>query len=188
MAKSICFWCKRSTVLLLLQLIMKKSCTKCGISKDLSYFCIDRSTKTGYTSQCKVCRVIYTNLWKVANTDKVRDINKRYVTKRLKEDVEYNILHKLRVRTKNAIKNQYGSKAYSTIELLGCSIHETRSHIETQFSNGMTWDNYGEWHIDHIKPCSSFDLTDPSQQKKCFNYKNLQPLWAKDNFKKSNNY
>lgn len=52
----------------------------------------------------------------------------------------------------------------------------------------MSWENYGEWHIDHIKPCSSFDLSDPKQQKECFNYTNLQPLWAIDNLKKSYKY
>ena len=48
----------------------------------------------------------------------------------------------------------------------------------------MTWKNYGEWHIDHIKPCSKFNLTDEEEQKKCFNYKNLQPLWASENTSK----
>jgi hypothetical protein len=52
------------------------------------------------------------------------------------------------------------------------------------FTEGMSWDNYGEWHIDHILPCSSFDLADIEQQKICFNYKNLQPLWAEDNLRK----
>lgn len=49
---------------------------------------------------------------------------------------------------------------------------------------GMSWENYGEWHIDHIVPCSSFDLTDPKQQEDCFNFKNLQPLWGWENSKK----
>lgn len=52
----------------------------------------------------------------------------------------------------------------------------------------MSWDNFGEWYIDHIKPCCSFDLTDIEQQKKCFHYTNLQPLWAIDNLKKSGKY
>ena len=57
-------------------------------------------------------------------------------------------------------------------------------HIEKQFKPGMTWERYGEWHVDHIRPCASFDLTDPEQQTICFNYENLQPLWAIDNMKK----
>ena len=57
-------------------------------------------------------------------------------------------------------------------------------YIEAQFKPGMTWERYGEWHVDHIRPCASFDLTDPKQQKICFHYSNLQPLWAADNIKK----
>ncbi len=76
------------------------------------------------------------------------------------------------------------------MELIGCSSKELESYLETQFTEGMTWDNYGYygWHIDHIKPCASFDLSDPEQQKLCFHYSNLQPLWAKENIKKSNKY
>ena len=61
-------------------------------------------------------------------------------------------------------------------------------HLERQFTQGMTKENHGKygWHVDHIKPCSSFDLSDIEQQKLCFHYTNLQPLWAKDNIKKSN--
>ena len=71
-------------------------------------------------------------------------------------------------------------------ELVGCSMDQLKEHLERQFTEGMTWDNYGfyGWHIDHIIPCVSFDLTDIEQQKKCFHYTNLQPLWAKDNLSK----
>jgi hypothetical protein len=63
---------------------------------------------------------------------------------------------------------------------------QLKQYIETLFKPGMTWGNHGNfgWHLDHIIPCSSFDLTDVEQQKKCFHYTNLQPLWAKDNIKK----
>ena len=70
------------------------------------------------------------------------------------------------------------------INLLGCTIQEARNHIEKQFIDGMSWENYGKWHIDHIKPCASFDLTKENDQRKCFHYTNLQPLWAKDNLVK----
>jgi hypothetical protein len=77
-------------------------------------------------------------------------------------------------------------KTKKTLELLGCSWQEARDHIQSQFKEGMTWENHGfyGWHIDHIIPCSSFDLTDLEQQKKCFHYTNLQPLWWKDNISK----
>jgi hypothetical protein len=74
------------------------------------------------------------------------------------------------------------------MEYIGCSIEHLKDYLQSKFENGMTWENYGKWHIDHIRPCASFDLTDIEQQKICFNYKNLQPLWAEDNFKKSDKW
>jgi len=71
-------------------------------------------------------------------------------------------------------------------ELLGCNLNNFVQHIESQWVDGMSWENYGlrGWHIDHIIPCCSFDLTDLEQQEKCFHYTNLQPLWAEENHKK----
>ena len=74
------------------------------------------------------------------------------------------------------------------MKLVGCNSKELKEHLESQFIEGMNWNNYGEWHVDHIKPCAAFDLSDPIQQKECFNYTNLQPLWAKDNIRKSDKY
>jgi hypothetical protein len=78
------------------------------------------------------------------------------------------------------------NKSQHTCEIIGCGIDELRQHLESQFLPGMTWGNWSRqgWHIDHIMPCASFDLSDPEQQRKCFNYRNLQPLWAIDNLKK----
>ncbi len=77
-------------------------------------------------------------------------------------------------------------KVEKTVDLLGCSIEELKAHLEAQFLPGMSWENHGYWgwHIDHKIPCSSFDLTDPEQQRVCFHYSNLQPLWAADNMRK----
>jgi len=79
-------------------------------------------------------------------------------------------------------------KCGKTVELLGCNSKQLRQHIEIRFVEGMTWDNQGQWHIDHIKPCSLFDFSKVEEQRKCFHYSNLQPLWAKDNIRKSNKY
>jgi len=70
-----------------------------------------------------------------------------------------------------------------TMFLLGCTIAKLKKHFEKQFREGMCWDNYGVggWEIDHIIPCSSFDLTKKSEQEKCFHYTNLQPLWVEEN-------
>jgi hypothetical protein len=106
-------------------------------------------------------------------------------TRRL-SDLSYRLKANLRSRARTAIKNQCGMRAFKSLELLGVSdIAVVRQHIESQFTQGMSWDNYGEWEIDHIIPCASFDLTNSIEQKKCFNYKNLQPLWKEDNLKKS---
>lgn len=79
-------------------------------------------------------------------------------------------------------------KSGSAIRDLGCSMEELKVYLESKFQPGMSWDNYSftGWHIDHIIPLSSFDLTDPEQFKQACHYTNLQPLWAEDNFKKSN--
>ena len=70
--------------------------------------------------------------------------------------------------------------------VVGYALDELKKHLEKQFANNMTWENYGRngWHIDHIRPCASFDLSEPAQQRECFHYSNLQPLWAKDNLAK----
>ena len=115
--------------------------------------------------------------------------NRELTTKRNKEkykkDPLFKIARLLRGRLGQAMVGNL--KAAPTRELLGCTYKHARQHIESQFTDGMSWDNHGMhgWHIDHVIPCASFDLTDPEQQKECFHYTNLQPLWAEDNLKKS---
>jgi len=113
-----------------------------------------------------------------------------YINNRIKIDKEFKILKNLRNRIQMAILSQSSIKAYKSIELLGCTGKEAAEHLESLFQEGMTWNNYGKfgWHIDHIKPCTSFDLTNPEEQKECFHYTNLQPLWAEENFKKGSKY
>lgn len=119
------------------------------------------------------------------NIKRAKHIRNRYHT-----DANFKLRKTLSNRTNDAIKNQSGIKAFKTIELLGCTGKEAAIYLESKFQQGMTWKNHGfgndKWHIDHIIPCDSFDLTDPEEQKKCFHYTNLQPLWQPDNFKKGN--
>jgi Uri superfamily endonuclease len=98
------------------------------------------------------------------------------------------VRQKVSDRIRKALKAGYGNKSKSCFHYIGCSVPHLRQHLEAQFTDGMTWDNHGEWHIDHIKPCASFDLTDAEQQRECFNYTNLQPLWAVDNLTKGAKY
>ena len=74
------------------------------------------------------------------------------------------------------------------MELTGCSKDELFKYLESKFIEDMTWDNYGKWHIDHIRPCASFNLENSEEQIECFHYTNLQPLWAKDNISKGSKY
>lgn len=102
------------------------------------------------------------------------------------ENPSFKIAHNMRTRVRQALKGI--QKSTSTELLLGCTFEELKIYLESQFQDEMTWDNYSYkgWHIDHIRPCASFDLTDPAQQATCFHYTNLQPLWAKDNISKGN--
>ena len=122
-------------------------------------------------------------LWALKNPDVVRTKAREYMRKRLATDMSFRLLNSLRRRVRQAIRR--GDKAARTAELIGCSTSELMKHIESKFTEGMSWENYGEWHIDHIRPCASFDLSNEEQQKSCFNWSNLQPLWAKDNHRKN---
>jgi hypothetical protein len=104
---------------------------------------------------------------------------------RRENDPNFKMRNTLRSRIWTVLKRKNTTKLLSTLTLLGVDNVETViKHIEKQFKNGMTWNNHGEWHLDHIKPCASFDLTCPVQQLACFNYKNLQPLEAFENMSK----
>jgi len=112
-------------------------------------------------------------------------------SKRIKQIIAYqkekyrtDIYYRHRVSLRNRFRKSFIRKSSSTTKLVGCTKEKFWEHLEKQFKIGMTKENYGKWHIDHIKPCASFDLTCPKQQLKCFNYKNLQPLWASENLSK----
>ena len=116
------------------------------------------------------------NEWVKNNPDKV----KKYMTeqKRIAKNLRHELSRIYQGRTK--------FPKVELLELLGCSPEFYREYIQSKFSPGMSFDNYGEWHIDHIIPCSSFDMNNHEQQKLCFHYSNTQPLWRIDNIRKSN--
>jgi len=106
--------------------------------------------------------------------------------KRRMADPLKKLIHNQRTRIAQALRG--ASKWGDTLSLVGCTAKELKHHLEAQFTPGMTWENYGSWHVDHIKPCASFNLSLDSDQAKCFHYSNLQPLWAEDNLRKSDKY
>jgi hypothetical protein len=124
------------------------------------------------------------------NKEKMQAKSKEYHTKnrkilsekekiRINNDIHFKIKKRLRNRLYIAVTSKGTIKSKKTLDLLGCSIIDLKSYLEAKFLPTMTWDNYGEyWHIDHTIPCSSFNLLDEEEQKKCFHYTNLQPLFA----------
>jgi len=109
--------------------------------------------------------------------------NKQVVDRR-NNDINFKLLCNLRKRICKFVTG----KSKHTIELLGCDIDYFKIHLENKFVDGMTWKNYGPrgWHVDHIIPCTYFNLNNIDEQKKCFHYTNLQPLWWRDNIIKGN--
>jgi hypothetical protein len=190
-----------------------KVCTKCNEEKNETEFPF-RNDNQKYRSWCKICEAervrIYASEnkgsvkvsraeyfqknkkklidwqkgWVQRNLEAHREYHRVYSGDRYNNDVNFRLANVLRSRVFSAVKSGGGEKAKKTMELLGCSVQHVRDHLESQFTEGMTWKTQGEWHIDHILPCASFNLEEPEEQKKCFHWTNLQPLWAKDNITK----
>lgn len=122
------------------------------------------------------------------NIEKYRAYRRDYSRRRVATDPCFRLETCLRTRMVHALRDRI--KSATTLELLGCSAEQLKQHLEKQFQPGMTWENYGPkgWHIDHKKPCASFNLADPTQQRECFHFSNLQPLWALDNIKKGDRH
>lgn len=149
------------------------------ISKN--YYETNREKYKNYREIHKNEKKMYDKAYRKANRDK---INKARRDKK-KNDPQYKLSILLRNRIRNALKGNY--KSGSAIKDLGCSIEYLKNYLESKFQEGMSWENWAHdgWHIDHIKPLASFDLSDRIQFLQACNYTNLQPLWAKDNIAKS---
>lgn len=130
--------------------------------------------------------------WKMFNREHVREYERQYRKQRRQNGVKFPYEGTIETKLKTILRNRLWDalkgqrRPGSPVRDLGCSVVELRQHLEAQFQSGMSWANYGDWHIDHIKPLSKFDLTDEAQFKEAVHYTNLQPLWATDNLKKSN--
>ncbi len=194
-------------------LLESLSCIKCFEIKDISNFDKCNKRKCKFTAYCKTCskqqRINYYKKNKEKILEQTREYyennklrhkewekewrlsNKEKINKRRKERIKSNPSLKLRNtisrRILKMLKKNEVAKNVSTLELLGTDLQTAKRWIEQQFTENMSWENHGTlWHLDHIIPCCSFDLTDLEEQKKCFNYKNLQPLLASVNCSKAN--
>jgi hypothetical protein len=125
--------------------------------------------------------------FKEANPEKFKAMKAAWRKRRwLQRRPEDRLLMAARRRLRDVVKGERKAEGGSTRQLLGVSGAGLKEHLEKQFKPGMTWENYGVfgWHVDHIKPCASFDFSDLEQLKQCFHYSNLQPLWAEENVRK----
>lgn len=126
--------------------------------------------------------------WSERKTEFIKKGVKR-TRERYKTDINFRIGLNYRTRLYAALKAKRipkGSKR--ALGLIGCEIDYFKRYIANQFEEGMSWDNYGEWHIDHIIPVSHFNLSDDKEAFEAFHYSNCQPLWAKDNMSKGNRF
>jgi hypothetical protein len=194
----------------------EKKCTKCGEIKLLTCYFVNVGGKRPgkVASLCKDCESLKSKVYRAKNRDMVlakssayhkrtldfqRKRKKLYYQENKSEVLERCIAYRkasrknnpqvrlrdmLRGRVRNCIVKGFCSP--TTKLYLGCNSVQLRKHLQSKFTDGMSWDNYGRggWEIDHIRPCCYFDLTDEEQVKICFNFSNLQPLWSADNRKK----
>lgn len=179
-------------------------CPGCGETKEWDKYYKDCGKPNGRGSYCKICtdqkndlwekenrsKVLgYKAKWASANSDHVNEKRRQWYSDNPEKVAIYQkayrennrLLLNLRTRIRTYLFER-GTNS-ETRKFIGCDDIFFREHIEKQFRDGMTWQNYGAggWHIDHIRPCASFDLTDTEQAAKCFHYTNLQPLWAYEN-------
>ena len=185
----------------------KKRCTKCDSIKFFEDYSPQKAGFMGRTARCKVCAneydkdfqsknpirakrdkspeaKEYRKQYVAENKDWWRKYEREYRSSRRQEDMFFKIKSNLSSRLSDLIKNR--SVGQKTVELLGCDKDTFLQHLESQFTEGMTWENYGlkGWHVDHIMPISSYDLTNEDEVKKACHYTNLQPLWWQDNLEK----
>jgi 7-carboxy-7-deazaguanine synthase len=169
-----------------------KICPKCRKELPLESFRKNKNQSDGLSIHCKECHGKMNKKYRQSEQGRISQkkarqkrrklgIESKYEKKRRERDEFYRIRVCLRSRLSSAVTKGY--KSARTLELLGCSLEHLKQHLESQFRDGMSWDNYGKngWEIDHIVPCSYFDLTKEENQRICFNYRNLQPLWASEN-------
>ena len=129
-------------------------------------------------------------VYRKENKEKINTYQTNWASDKRKTDLSFKMMELLRKRVLGLLKQNGFYKEESSLELLGADVLFVQEHLESQFEDGMSWDNWtpNGWHLDHIRPCATFDLSDTNQQKVCFNWRNLQPLWSHINTSKRNLY
>ena len=177
-----------------------KKCSLCQINKPLDEFSRHKGKKDGRSSKCLICLRQVSKVFREKNKNNEKDrvykflknnpeyrkiYMRDYNKKKRSHDSLFKLIHNIRVRIKKFLKSENIIKKNKTFDIIGCNPDFLKNHIESKFTNGMSWDKIGiEIHIDHIIPLSSAKNED--EIYKLCHYTNLQPLWAKDNLKKGN--
>ena len=153
-----------------------KICFECNIKKPLTEFSQNKNSLLGVNNECKVCREEYNQYQ--------RQWQRSYYRTKQKPNPIYRLNHSISSNIRQSLKDSKGGRKWEL--LVGYTLEDLKKHLEKQFQDGMTWGNYGEWHVDHIIPKSVFNFTKPEHTdfKRCWALKNLQPLWSEDNLKK----
>jgi hypothetical protein len=185
-----------------------KHCKKCDTTKTVDQFHKNRSSKDGLGSKCKDCyktyyvenreeRLAYKKSYYEENREEVLAKKKVYCEENREKinawwsnkratDPTFRWVRRTRCRLHQILLGKGSNQP--ALDLLGCTGQEYRDHLESKWTEGMNWDNYGKgegkWQVDHIIPVSSFDQSDPEQRKICWNFSNTQPLWIEDNMAK----
>lgn len=122
--------------------------------------------------------------WRLKNLELVRKYDRERNKLRWKNSTpEFRLRAYMRTRIFHCLKGR--TKHYNWSKSVGCTREFLMAHLQSLFQPGMNWNNYGKWHVDHVRPCASFDLSKPEEQLVCFHWSNLQPLWAIDNLRKN---
>lgn len=176
-----------------------KICGSCNIEKHPNDFFKRSLSKDGLQTICKECKyalkkIYYNNNkeahvkrtldWRDKNREKFNEYRRKYKKSKRESDPLFKLRHNLSNRTSAAFRNRSWNKNSKTQEMLGADYETAFNHIESRFKQGMSWDNFGEWQIDHIIPLASAK-TEKELIQLC-HYTNLQPLWANENIKKGN--
>lgn len=164
-----------------------KTCCSCRVDKEKSCFGKSKGRKDGLHPKCRECRRDYykENIgacksrslkrhYSITGTELYRKKIREYAKKRRESDPLFKMKGLIRTRVYRALKAKRWNKKSSNLKLIGCSFEEAKKHLTSTFKEGMSWDNHGDWHIDHIIPLDSAKTLD--ELEKLCHYTNLQAL------------
>lgn len=172
-----------------------KVCITCNKEKEANDYYIADSNTGRRSNQCKTCKSEYNKTFEMKNKerrrkqkeiywentkDQIREKRTTYMNTKRKSDESFRIANNMR----SILSYLVTGRQQTTSKDFGGPRDIIRMHLESQFVDGMSWANYGEWEIDHIVPVSSYDQTDKVQLSKCWHYSNIRPVWQKENRQK----